>query len=267
MLARVAVARGQLHHRLRQRRGIERHVVRVLLVHGVVGENQRQLPQRRRAQRRVAQQERMVRVHDVRREFLERAGQVKRHGQDHRKIAAVEMLQRRHAHHPLFVFRRALELRRHHQHLVPPLAIGPDKTRHRLCDAAHVRKIGIRHHHDMHGGAFLAVWRPGSDTLHRGARTVPPKPRREERQEKPRPAVEIGYTCMKPIRFRGAGSGLEFPLHGVAEQLVAGFESELVLDALAVGFDGLHAEMKLVGNLPRCQPFAQSLEDLQFPVG
>src|SRR5213075_2108066 len=56
------------------------------------------------------------------------------------------------------------------------------------------------------------------------------------------------------------------PLRGAGHELGVGTEGELVLDVLAVCFDGLDADAELAGHFTRRQPEAGQSEHLQLPV-
>ena len=56
-------------------------------------------------------------------------------------------------------------------------------------------------------------------------------------------------------------------LESVLHQFGAVLQVQLVLDVLAVGFDGADTEAKLLGDLPRTAPFADETEDFEFAVG
>ena len=87
-------------------------------------------------------------------------------------------------------------------------------------------------------------------------------------------ATVNGLPTPRPIKSSAAwrttcGPIISFlnPLVGEAAQLAAGLHVELGLDDLAVGFDGLGADLQLAGDLHRAQCLADHLEDLQFAVG
>lgn len=66
-----------------------------------------------------------------------------------------------------------------------------------------------------------------------------------------------------------AGSAGEFvldPLGRASGELSAGFQRQLLLDVLAVGFDGLDAEMEGLRDLARAPPLADQAKHLRLAV-
>ena len=98
LTAEIGVHGREPYHETDQRFRLQRHVVRVLLVKGVVGKDQRQASLSRHSNGGIAQQKRVMAVHDIRDERFYFLIDIKRQGNPHRKVAAVEMLDRRDSH-------------------------------------------------------------------------------------------------------------------------------------------------------------------------
>src|SRR6266404_3499893 len=56
------------------------------------------------------------------------------------------------------------------------------------------------------------------------------------------------------------------PANSFAQELGRGGEVKLFLDAGAKGLDGLHADVKVFGNLAGFVTLAEQLKDFEFPV-
>ena len=108
-VAQIRIARGQLDREALHPGRIERHVARVVLVQGVVGEHDRQIEFRRDPQRGITEQERMVRVHEIRPEALDRAVERPGDRQGDREVASAEVLDRGDANDSRLATRCALE--------------------------------------------------------------------------------------------------------------------------------------------------------------
>src|SRR3546814_1868267 len=76
----------------------------VLLVHRMVGEDERQIAAASQTQRRSSEQERVVRVDDVGSEAVDQGRKRPGQWQDDGEVAAIEMLNGGNAHHVLFAF-------------------------------------------------------------------------------------------------------------------------------------------------------------------
>ena len=85
----------------------------------------------------------MVRMDDVRSERLDGAAEPARCDQHDREVAAVEALDRGNANDVGFLFRRVLELRADHQHLMAPAPILGGEGLHRPRHAPDVRNVGV----------------------------------------------------------------------------------------------------------------------------
>src|SRR5687768_17773198 len=57
------------------------------------------------------------------------------------------------------------------------------------------------------------------------------------------------------------------PIDGEPDHFSAILEAELFLDVSAMGFDGLDAEMKLVGDFASAEATAEKLKHLEFAIG
>ena len=90
----IRILRDKLDREPLQQRRVAGNVMRVLLVQRVVRKHQRQLSITGDAQRRHAEQERVVRVHDMGPEFIERVAEQSRYRERHGEIAAIEVLHR-----------------------------------------------------------------------------------------------------------------------------------------------------------------------------
>jgi hypothetical protein len=125
----------------------------VLVIQGVVGEDQRQIAGGGDAQRGAAEQEGVVGVDHLGPEALEAGEEAERFRHRDREIAAVEVAYRREAHHIALPGGGAFEERCRHQHLMAEPAEGVgvplDTARH----PPHVRREGVGHHQDVHQGA------------------------------------------------------------------------------------------------------------------
>jgi hypothetical protein len=149
-VAEIGVPGRQLDDEPLERGRVARDEVSVLLVERVMGEHERHVPERRNAQRRVAQEIRVVGVNDVGQELVQRGEQDPRDGKAHGKVAAAEFLDGRQTDHIRFRLRHLLEGGRDdHDAMAPPAVLGGEGF-HRARDAADVGREGIRHHQDVH---------------------------------------------------------------------------------------------------------------------
>ena len=151
-ITEVAVARDQIDREALECLRVSGDIVGVLLIQGVVGENQRQIAGGGDAERGAAEQEGVVGVDHLGPEGLEAGQEPERFRHRDREIAAVEVAYRREAHHVALAFRAAFEQRCRHQHPMAETAEGVgvplDTARH----PPHVRREGIGHHQDVHQG-------------------------------------------------------------------------------------------------------------------
>src|SRR5438552_2993615 len=87
-------------------------------------------------------------------------------------------------------------------------------------------------------------WRPRTG--------VYPRLERQSPLSSPRPLLTLGPAAE--------------PLHRVLQELTVGREPELVLDGLAVRFDGFHRQGELLGDFARAHAAPDHVQDLDFPV-
>ena len=87
---------------------------------------------------------------DVRSKLIQDPGQQTGDRQDDRKVATVEVLNRRDTHHIDLILRHTGKFRRNHQHPMTAAAILGCEGLHRTRHATDVRDIGIGQHDDVH---------------------------------------------------------------------------------------------------------------------
>jgi predicted metalloprotease len=150
VVAQVAIAERQLADEPFHRLGVLRDIVTVKLVTRVIGEDGGNLAAGSDAQRRIAEQERVMRMDDVGFERIEFGRQGKRDRKRHREVAAGEVLYGGDADDVFFVLRHAGKCRRNDENAVTVCPQSVRQPAHRACDAADMRGECVCEHDDVH---------------------------------------------------------------------------------------------------------------------
>ena len=129
-------------------------MVNVLVVLCVMRKNDRNPELRPNTQRRIAEQERMVRMDDVRCKFLDRSMGSDWNGQWEREIRSSEMLDRGNSQH-VFCRLGAGKHGTHDLHLMSEGSILIRKRINTSRDTTDVRREGVGHHEYLHRETFL----------------------------------------------------------------------------------------------------------------
>ena len=97
----------------------------------------------------------MVSMYKIRLKLVNRTAQQARYGYPYRKIAPVELLNRRHADNVLFVLGHIRKRWCDNQHVMSKLPKRFAKPFDRVCHPTRVGRVRVGHHYNVHGVSRL----------------------------------------------------------------------------------------------------------------
>ena len=144
--------------------------MRVVFIERMVGKHQRQLADARYACRVVAEQEGMMRVHDIRRKSVDGVVDHAEIGQRNGEVRVIEVVYRRYPQDILFAFRLVIEFRCDDKNTMTASAKLAGEPLQRNGDAADVGNVRVGEHCDFHVGSRESSTEPSSPLAQLGAK-------------------------------------------------------------------------------------------------